>query len=648
MRYPIYMAVFLYLGCVVLFSQSAHAYSDSVINAFKQAGQGQYSALENLQKSTNDSVVKSTAKWVLLRENEPNFYDLSAFIQKHPDWPSLAMLKRKAESVIDIQIMERDALRWFQNNPPQTYDGVTYYLELLQKSNNVSAARKQAQDFWVRTAMTREQQREFYSRNKSFLTQSDHKKRIQLLFTKDRYTQAQAVADLIGGAYANFINARVALARNDNNVNSAITNISPAYASHPDLLYERLRWRRKNDMNSGAIEMLNKAPPANKMHSPKAWWRERHIIIRRLLEQKKYSQAYQLASTHRQQYGFPKAQAEFLAGWLALRFLNKPTQAFVHFETLYKNVETPISKGRGAYWAGRASEAAGDNNIANQWYAVAAQYNETFYGQLAAEKTPAREIIQIKTAPSVDRQSYDLDKRVKAALLLHRAGLKKESRLFLFRLMKDKKGHADLIALADLSRQLGHDDISIKAAQNIQSQYNKTYHDYLYPRRIKAVRNIRDVEWALIHAIIRQESRFDEGAISPAGARGLMQLMPATAKETARQNGWRHTTAMLTSNPQHNINLGSKYIGKLVRRFNNNYAMAAAGYNAGPNRVARWAQENGNPTSPQIDLIDWIEMIPIYETRNYAHRVLEATYVYRQYFNGVQKPIKSDMHLVAE
>jgi len=645
MRYPLYMAVLCYL---VLFSQPANAYSDSVINAFKQAEQGQYSALKSLQKTSNDPVVKSSAEWFLLKETKPDFYRIASFINKHGNWPSIATLRRKAEGVIDLQIMEREALRWFQNNKPETYDGVIYYLEVLRKNNNVSTARTQARDFWVTYAMTRDQQKEFYAKNKSFLTRADHEKRIKLLFEKDRLTQAQAIANLLGGDYASFIEARIKLARNDNGVNSAISNLSPRYASHPDLLYERLRWRRKNDMNSGAIQILNQAPSANKMHSPKAWWRERHIIIRRLLEGKKYQQAYRLASTHRQKEGFPMAQAEFLSGWLALRFLNKPTQAFGHFETLYKNVETPISKSRGAYWAGRASEAAGNRNIANQWYAVAAQYNETFYGQLAAEKTPAREVLQIKTAPKVNSTSYYNDVRVKAARLFHEAGLKKESRLFLFRLMKDKTGHTDLIALADLSRQLGHDDISIKAAQEIQKKYNKTYHDYLYPRRVKAVRNVRDVEWALVHAIIRQESRFDEGAISHAGARGLMQLMPATAKETARKNGLRHNTAMLTSNPQHNITLGSKYIGQLVRRFGNNYAMAAAGYNAGPNRVDRWARENGNPNNPQIDLVDWIEMIPIYETRNYVQRVLEATYIYRQYFNGVQKTPKNQLHLVAK
>jgi soluble lytic murein transglycosylase len=645
MRILSYIAVLL---SVVLFPHNVNAYSNSVIDAFKQAEQGQYFALENLHKNANDPVVKSAAEWVLLREQKPNFYKIVTFVEQHPNWPFIDGLKTKAEEVIDFQIMERDAYRWFQKHKPETYNGVTYYLKILKKNNNTSKAKAIARDFWTNEPMTRDQQREFYSKNNSYFTQSDHQKRIRLLFTHDRYEQAQAVANLLGNEYASFINASIKLARNENGVSSAISNVSAKYASHPDLLYERLKWRRKNDMNAGAIEILNKAPPASKMHSPKDWWRERHIIIRRLLDEKKYQKAYQLASAHKQKEGFALAQAEFLAGWLALRFINKPYQAFEHFEKLYKNVETPISKSRGAYWAGRASEALGDKTVANQWYAVAAQYNETFYGQLAAQKTPANEIIKIKTAPSVSNQVYRNDVRVKVAELLHEAGLKKESRLFLFRLMRDRQGHEDLISLAQLSRALGHDDISIKAAQEIQKKYNKTYHDYLYPRRLKAVRNIRNVEWALVHAIIRQESRFDEGAISPAGARGLMQLMPATAKETARQNGLRHNTAWLTTNAQHNITLGSKYIAKLVRQFSGNYAMAAAGYNAGPNRVDRWSRDNGNPQNAQIDLIDWIELIPIYETRNYVQRVLEATYVYRHYLSGIQQTPLNEIHLVAK
>lgn len=637
--------VFIVLGVAPV---PAYAYTQSDVAAFKEARQGRFSALQNLAQVSNDPLVRSTAQWVLLRGNKSDFNSLKNFIGQHPDWPSLSLLKQKAEEKMPPGVSDRESLNWFQKNKPETYNGTVKYIGLLKGQNNLTLAKTIAKDFWQENRMSRDQQREFYSAYGSFLSQSDHEKRIRFLFNGEQYEQAQAVANVIGGEYSSFIDARIKLAKNDNGVNQAISNISPRYANHPDLLYERLKWRRKNDMNSGAIEILNKEPPASQVHDPAAWWQERHIIIRRLLEEKNYQKAYQLASSHKQKEGFPLAQAEFVAGWIALRFVNKPYEAFEHFERLYNNVETPISRSRGAYWAGRASETLGDNVVASQWYAVAAQYPETFYGQLAAEKTPAKEVLLIKTAPTVNSSAYYNDKRTQAAKLLNQAGMDEESRLFLFRLLKDRTGQNDLITLAQFSRDLGYEDITIKVAQEIQEKHNKTYHDYLYPRRVKDVQNVRNTEWALIHAIIRQESRFDQKAISPAGARGLMQLMPATAKETARQNGLSHDISWLTTRSDHNIQLGSKYIGQLVRRFDGNYAMAAAGYNAGPNRVDRWKQENGNPQNGQVDLVDWIELIPIYETRNYVQRVLEGVYVYRQYLKGVQAEPKETIHLVAK
>ena len=223
--------------------------------------------------------------------------------------------------------------------------------------------------------------------------------------------------------------------------------------------------------------------------------------------------------------------------------------------------------------------------------------------------------------------------------------MKKQTEVFLLRLSKNAKTSSDYILTAELAENLGQRHIAIKVAQALQKEKNVNYSRYLYPKMVRELSNIRDTEWAFINAIIRQESRFDQSAVSHAGARGLMQLMPATAKDVARRAGRQHQTGWLTSRPSHNIYLGSRYLTQMVDRFGGNYAMAAAAYNAGPNRVDRWVKEFDDPRKGKIDLIDWIELIPIYETRNYVQRVLEGVYVYRQQLKGKQKNHSNLIHV---
>jgi len=476
------------------------------------------------------------------------------------------------------------------------------------------------------------------------LTRANHVRRMDMLLHRNQYENGQAVADLLGAGYHALAKARIALSRSDSAVQPAINAVPPSLIGDPGLMYERLVWRRKRDLDSGALEILNKAPAASQMYSPKDWWRERHILARRLIEKRQYQKAYHLVSSHRQTNGFPRVQAEWVSGFLALQFLDQPWKAFEHFEALYNNVETPISKARGAYWAGRASEALKHPQIAQEWYRVAAHYPDTYYGQLAAEKTPAIERIVFVRTPEI---AIPDEERLHAARLFHRAGLKRESRLFLFKKLYEDESRNENLIVAKLASELGHQDIAIKAAQNIRNNEGVFYQEFLYPNISHALKNEHQVEWALIHAIIRQESRFDANAISPAGARGLMQLMPATARETAIRHSVSHRPEWLTSRPAHNITLGSRFLGMLLQRFDNNYAKAAAGYNAGPGRIPRWTENFGNPDQNQIDLVTWVELIPIYETRNYVQRVLEATHVYRQLLAHEQRPVTTPLHVAA-
>lgn len=646
----------LMLFCLLLMPQATLALTKDakiVVQALKQAEQGNWSVARRSVRSISDLAAKETFNWYAYTKGAPNtsFKEISNFILRHPEWPYLDKMRLEAEKRLTDNVSDITLIKWFSRNEPITAKAMDRYAHALIARGKGNDAKRVLKNWWKDAPLTRNQQRDFFSRYGRYLDRSSHFDRMNTLLHKKKYDNAFGMANVLGGGYPALAEARKALAQNSKNVNPLIAKVPINLRRDEGLQFERLRWRRKNNLDSGAIEILNQAPKASRMYAPKSWWRERHIIARRLIEKKRYKQAYRLVSSHKQREGFPMAQAEWVSGLLALRFVNEPWKAFEHFETLYKNVKSPISRARGAYWAGRASAALKHSNIAAQWYNVGARHPETFYGQLSAAQLNRKGVFpkdRNVVVSSRARAQYKRKNLVKAAKFLNDAGLRKDASLFLLRLSKNAQAPSDYILTADLANSLGQQHIVIKTAQMLQKEKGISESKYLYPPVGKGLKYVKNVEWAFVSAIIRQESRFDHTAVSHAGARGLMQLMPATAKGVARRNGIRHQTSWLTSRPSHNISLGSRYLGQMVNRFDGNYAMAAAAYNAGPGRVDRWLKEFGDPRRGQIDLIDWIELIPIYETRNYVQRVLEGVYVYRNRLKGKQARPTKPIHVAAK
>lgn len=644
----------LILGMFLL-SQNADASSRKtqiVVNALKQAEKGNWKQARSAVK--NQSVAaKATLDWYAYTQSVSNgsFEQVSNFVSRHSDWPYLDKIRLEVEKNITDNVSDITLIKWFSQNEPVTAKGMDRYARALIARGKKNDVQRMLRNWWPEASLTRDQQRDFYARYKRYLDRTSHVERMNNLLYKKDYTNALAIADVLGGGYPALASVRKALAQEVGNVNSQINTVPAKLQFDEGLIYERLKWRRKHDLNQGAIEILNKAPHVGAMHNPKDWWRERHIIVRRLIEKKQYKAAYRLASDHKQKEGFSLLQAEWVSGWLALRFVNKPWRAFEHFEKLYNNAKTPISKARGAYWAGKASDVLKHPEIATKWYNVATQYRETFYGQMAAEILKISNGLPMERLPNISsaqRQQFKNTDLSLAAKWFNQAGLRREAAIFLIRLGKNAKTPADYFLAAELAKDLGQRHIMIKLAQEAQKETGASFNTLLYPTLVSELRHVRDAEWALVNALIRQESRFDQYAVSPAGARGLMQIMPATARGVASKSGIRHQTNWLTSRPSHNISLGSRYITQMLDRFDGNYAMAAAAYNAGPGRVDRWLKKFGDPRRGKIDLVDWIELIPIYETRNYVQRVLEGVYVYRHHLKGQQKRPTTPIHVAAK
>ncbi|MFP4313938.1 MAG: lytic transglycosylase domain-containing protein [Alphaproteobacteria bacterium] len=588
---------------------------------------------------TKDPLAAKLFYWLLYsRDIGPgHFLPLTRFIRQNPEWPGLRDLRLKAERNMPQDLPSRDVIAWFDDYAPLTPQGVDRYLSAILETGNKAKAREYLADWWANTPLAREDQKILFRKYNRYINTAAHHKRLDMLLFRGQYENALAIADVLGKGYPQLAKARIALARENQNVNALIAAVPAHLKNDAGLLYERLRWRRRNDMNSGAIEILERMPDIQAIQNPASWWRERHIIIRRFLEEKRYKEAYNLAAAHKQPSGLPFAQAEFMAGWLALRFLNKPTDAYQHFETLYAGVSTPVSKSRAAYWAGRAMQTVGNQELANKWYNNAAQFRTAFYGQIAAAELNIAGDLRSAAPPNLsaeDMAAFNKSELIQAARLFHFAGMRDTASDFILAFVRHYGDAKAYLYGAKLAAELERYHDSVRIAKEA-TRKGLFLTKQSYPVITDQLRGVH-LEWALVHALIRQESVFDQDARSPVGALGLMQLMPATAEQVARKMGVSHSKSWLTMRPDHNIRLGSAYLQEMLERYEGAYPLAIAAYNAGPGRVDQWLEIYGDPRKGEVDIIDWIELMPIYETRNYVQRVIESTYIYRMRLKGQQ------------
>lgn len=600
--------------------------------AFRLANDERLSEALASASSAQDPLPAKVLRWIALANpGGGSFTDIAAFIRENPDWPNMAALRRQAEMAMP-DIPPADVVEWFRQSPPQTNDGFVRYADALIATGSVERATTLIRKQWADATFTADEEATFLSHYTPYLLQQDHKARIDRLLWAKQEAPVRRMLPFFDEAYDALIEARIALDGDSAGAEAILSRVPPSLLTDPGLMYDRARYLRRKGDDAGALEIIAKA--GTDMGRPQSWWSERHLLARRAMERSDYNLAYRLVSANGMSEGSSFADAEFLSGFLALRFLDKPSEAFTHFHKLYRSVTAPISKARGAYWCGRAAEALGQTGPARDWYAKAATYPTTFYGQLAFRHVSGG-AVTLPTPPTVssaETAAFNRREVVRVARLLAEIGGNASDQVtgFVRRLSLDAKTPADYALTARLASDVGRRDLAVAAAKDA-AQNEVFLVEAGYPM-IDA--RPAAPELALIHGIIRQESTFNPTIVSSAGARGLMQLMPTTAQLVAGKLGLKHTNARLTSDPGYNVTLGSAYLAELIDRFNGSWVLAIAGYNAGPNRVRQWLQTYGDPRTETIDVVDWIELIPISETRNYVQRVLEAVQVYRARLNG--------------
>jgi soluble lytic murein transglycosylase len=608
-------------------AQDVQIYRD----ALKAAERGNFTEARRLANRARTELPAKLIRWMDLTRGggSAGWTELRDFIEKNPDWPNQVALRRNAESAMP-DLPAAEVAEWFAKYPPVSTGGFLRHVDALMALRRSDEAIAEVRRHYVHGTMGSTEERDFRRRFNSLLRPEDHWARIDRLLWDGDTEAAQRNLTLVDKDRQNLALARIALINSAPGVEGAINRVTARFRNDPGLLYERIRWRRKKDLDAGALELLAK-PPEN-LGRPEAWWTERHILARRLIDQGRYAEAYRLAAAPGAEKGLAFAQAQFLAGFLSLRFLKQPDKALAHFESLYRGTESPISKSRGAYWAGRAAEALGMAERAQTWYGTAARHGGSFYGQLAADELGmAAGTGIVRDLKLSDEGTATVRKRemVRLTRLLRRieGNDGRYFELFMRKLMADAKTAEEYQPIAAMALEFGRRDLAVFTARQALQDGVLLVEDGYPVLEQKLPRGAPDA--ALVHAIVRQESSFEVDAVSKAGARGLMQIMPATGQGLARKLGIKHSTDKLVTDPDHNVRLGSTYLNDLLQRFGGSYVLTVAAYNAGQGNVAKWLREVGDPRSQAMDVIDWIELLPFYETRNYVHRVLENVQVYR-------------------
>ncbi|WP_298921651.1 lytic transglycosylase domain-containing protein [uncultured Roseobacter sp.] len=575
-------------------------------------------------------VAADVIEWSRLRAGKGTYEEVIAFLDRRPDWPGEPYLRKQSERVV-ISQNDSAVLAFFDDVPAQTPEGVLRHAVALSRTDADERAKTLVIDAWTSMPMGGTAQALFLASHETLL-KDHHAERLDAMLWAGAFENARRLYDLVPAADVAVAKARIALRSRAKGVDTLIARVPKSHASNPGLQYERFVWRaRKGRTDDAEALLIATSTSAAALGNPEAWSNRRRSMARQEMREGNAERAYEIASRHFLTTGSNYADLEWLSGYIALRKLNEPETALQHFRNHGAAVQSPISKGRTGYWQGRALEAMGDVAAADQAYATAAQYQTSFYGLLAAERAdlPFDEA-SLAAAENLDWRDAPLSKSpvFVAGLLLQASGELNLAERFWTHLAESLQ-YDEAVLLAEAALDMDQPHLAVMIGKRTARRA------VVVPRGYYALHPVAQqtlpMAPEMVLAIARRESEFDPGVQSGVGARGLMQIMPATGREVAsllgRQKG--HSTERLISDPRYNAELGAAYLSRLAARFRGNVVMMSAGYNAGPSRPDRWMLKYGDPRKGEIDMVDWIEHIPFRETRNYVMRVTESLPIYR-------------------
>ncbi|MEK9917856.1 MAG: transglycosylase SLT domain-containing protein [Pelagibacteraceae bacterium] len=607
---------------------------------FELVKKGNWNSALPMVSKVSDREFRDYVNWLYLLQpgNQSTFTDYINFISRNEDYPRIGRLKYLAEHKIIVKNAgPRLVIDWFSQNEPLSGTGKIKFGEAYLELGNSNMAKDLIKSGWETADLSSSDVKYYISKFKNILTTQDHLKRADYLAWDRQYWDLKRMLPYLPKKERALYNARFILMTNSYGVDKAISDVPDEFKSDLGLEYNRLYWRTRRNRLEGSLEILRRYHGEETLVYPDKWWDLRENIARDLVYEKKYADAYEVASNHHLYEGANYADAEWLSGWLALSFLNNPKKAIVHFSNFYSNVSYPISAARGAYWLGLAFEANNDIEQSKKFFKEAAIYTNTYYGQLAFAKVKIDEKLELPKEFKIEEnyeKEFNKNKFIKIVKLMHELDKTEFSKdiIKFLALLNVEKG-SEVLA-AKLATEVGRYDYAIQISKD--ASYERRFINvYNYPViSVPGVINNKVMPPAhLILAIIRQESEFDARANSYVGAQGLMQLMPATAKLVAKNISVPYSKTSLTKDPNYNVKLGTYYFNMLLEDYDGVFPFAIGAYNAGPNRIKAWLQRYGDPNRGQINFVDWVELIRFEETRNYVQRVIENINVYKVVLN---------------
>ncbi len=592
--------------------------------------------------SIQDPTARKIALWALADRapESMSFFEADAARRDLNGWPRGAKRQATAEKLLETSGMAPDRIiAWFGGSEPQTVEGAMALAAALRATRRELDARDLIKAWWRDRMFEADPQRTMRARFGLFLTEEDHIRRADVLLYGPQGPAAKEHIATLSGPYRQVADARLAYRAGSATANDMVAEMDHAQRQDPGLVYEQAAYFRRRGMDTALRSLARglKAAPTSELGA-RTWTADRKRITVDALQTRDYAAAYGAAANTGAVTGPDAAEAEFYAGWIALSKLRNPQAAADHFARLAAAGTSPITQGRALYWQGRAAEALGDQAAAAVFYQRGGQHITTFYGQLAAEKAGVKELVLDKdpVITPADRARFEGRELVQAARTLIETGNRDTFKVFVLHIDDTLPTAAEIALLVDMVRGYQDQDTAMRAVRTA-AQRGMHLPERGYPiMRLPFVQGA--AEPAFVHSISRQESNFDPRAQSGVGARGMMQLMPATGASVARQIGEPYSLERLFD-PEFNMRLGARYLGDMITTFNGSYIMAAAAYNAGPGRPARWVTECGDPRGGGTDPLDFIECIPFSETRNYVMRTTETMMVYRARLNGGSTPL---------
>jgi soluble lytic murein transglycosylase len=584
-------------------------------------------------------VAHDIVEWQRLRSGDGLLGEYETFLAARSDWPGLPWLHQKGEAAVVRSNTPARVIAYFKTDKASTAAGSIALVKAYVAAGQAEAAADEARRAWVDLRFTAAEQAEMQALQPKAL-QAVHAKRLDMLLWAGRDAEAAQMLPLVSPGWQALAKARMALRASQDGVDDLIAAVPQAEAGNAGLAFERFAWRARKGYVDGAVELiLERSISAASLGRPEEWADRRIRLTRDLIQAGRNQEAYRVAASHHLSEGGDYADLEFLAGFVALRKLSDPMTARRHFQHLETGVSTPISLSRAHYWEGRADEALGNFAAARLAFEKGAKHQTAYYGLLSAEKLGlALDVALLADARPVDwgNAAFAQSSVLAAAKLLLAAGDVDLAKRFVLHLAEGL-GPVELGQLADFALQSGQPHIAVLVGKQAASRGVILPHAY-FPV-VDLVPDGLAVSRALALSISRRESEFNVGVMSPAGARGLMQVMPGTAKLMAEKTGKPYVLSQLTTDPAYNVGLGSAYLAQLVEEFGTSVALIASGYNAGPGRPRRWITEFGDPRQEGVDVVDWVETIPFNETRTYVMRVVESLVIYRAKLRGRVGPV---------